>query len=47
MNLGAVAATGERLVLLNDDVEVISERWLENLVAPLDDPRVGMTGAKL
>ena len=38
---------GDRLVLLNDDVEVISERWLENLVAPLDDPRVGMTGAKL
>jgi GT2 family glycosyltransferase len=26
---------------------VTSEGWLENLVAPLDDPRVGMTGAKL
>ncbi len=47
MNLGVVSSTGERLVLLNDDVEVISERWLENLVAPLDDPGVGMTGAKL
>ena len=34
-------ATGDRLVLLNDDVEVISERWLEHLVAPLDEPDVG------
>ncbi len=34
-------------MLLNDDVELISDRWLENLVAPLDDPDVGMTGAKL
>ncbi|MDQ2755345.1 MAG: glycosyltransferase [Actinomycetota bacterium] len=46
-NVGVVRSTGSRIVLLNDDVRVISERWLENLVAPLDDPRVGMTGAKL
>ena len=47
MNLGALHATGDRFVLLNDDMEVISDRWLENLVAPLDEPDVGMTGAKL
>jgi glycosyltransferase involved in cell wall biosynthesis len=47
MNLGVVHATGDRIVLLNDDVEVRSERWLEELVAPLDEPDVGMTGAKL
>ncbi|SEB45001.1 Glycosyltransferase, GT2 family [Nocardioides exalbidus] len=46
-NVGALHATGERLVFLNDDVEVISERWLENLVGPLDEPDVGLTGAKL
>jgi O-antigen biosynthesis protein len=46
-NVGALRATGERLVFLNDDVEVISERWLENLVGPLDEPDVGLTGAKL
>ena len=34
MNLGALHASGDRLVLLNDDVELISDRWLENLVAP-------------
>ncbi|MEO3938364.1 glycosyltransferase [Dermatophilaceae bacterium Soc4.6] len=46
-NVGVVRSTGSRIVLLNDDVRVISDRWLENLVAPLDDPRIGMTGAKL
>jgi O-antigen biosynthesis protein len=46
-NVGALHATGDRLVFLNDDVEVISERWLENLVGPLDEPEVGLTGAKL
>jgi GT2 family glycosyltransferase len=34
-------------VFLNDDVEVISDAWLEQLVAPLDEPDVGMTGARL
>jgi GT2 family glycosyltransferase len=47
MNLGALHADGERLVLLNDDIEAISDRWVEQLVAPLDEPDVGMTGGKL
>jgi GT2 family glycosyltransferase len=47
VNLGCLHATGERLVFLNDDVEVRSPRWLENLVGPLDEPDVGLTGAKL
>lgn len=47
MNVGCLRATGERLVFLNDDVEVISDGWLEQLVAPLDEPDVGLTGARL
>jgi GT2 family glycosyltransferase len=47
INLGMLASNGSRLVLLNDDVEVISDGWLEQLVAPLDEPDVGMTGAKM
>ncbi|MGI8899777.1 MAG: glycosyltransferase family 2 protein [Nocardioides sp.] len=47
MNVGVLQSTGDRLVFLNDDVEFCSDRWLENLVAPLDEPDVGMTGAKL
>lgn len=47
INVGVVHSTGELVVLLNDDVQVITQGWLENLLAPLDDPKVGMTGAKL
>jgi glycosyltransferase involved in cell wall biosynthesis len=47
MNLGVLAATGERLVFLNDDIAVRSDSWLEDLVGPLEEPDVGMTGAKL
>jgi O-antigen biosynthesis protein len=47
INLGVIAASGDRIVLLNDDVHALSARWLEELVAPLDEDDVGMTGAKL
>jgi GT2 family glycosyltransferase len=47
MNLGVLASSGDRLILLNDDVEVRSEDWVEELLAPLEQPDVGMTGAKL
>lgn len=46
-NLGVLHARGDVVVLLNDDVEVVSDHWLETLVAPLDEPDVGLTGAKL
>ncbi|MGV1006990.1 MAG: glycosyltransferase family 2 protein [Dermatophilaceae bacterium] len=47
MNLGVIASTGDRVVLLNDDTEVRSDGWLEQLVAPLEMSDVGMTGAKM
>jgi len=47
MNLGVLHSTGDRVVFLNDDVEVCSQRWLEELVAPLEEEDLGMTGAKL
>jgi O-antigen biosynthesis protein len=47
MNVGVLRSTGDRLVFLNDDVEVISDGWLEELVAPLDEESVGLTGGKL
>lgn len=46
-NLGFLRASGDVIVLLNDDTEVVSDGWLEDLVAPLTEPQVGMTGAKL
>lgn len=47
VNFGVLAATGDRVVLLNDDIEVRTDGWLEELVAPLEDAGVGATGAKL
>ena len=34
-------------MLLNDDVEAISDSFLAQLIAPLEEPDVGMTGARL
>jgi glycosyltransferase involved in cell wall biosynthesis len=47
INVGVCHSSGDRLVFLNDDIEAISPRWLEQLVAPLDEEDVGLTGAKL
>lgn len=46
-NVGFLRARGDIVVLLNDDTEAMSQGWLEALVAPLAEPDVGMTGAKL
>jgi GT2 family glycosyltransferase len=47
VNFGVLASTGDRLVVLNDDVEVITPEWLDDLLGPLEEPDVGLTGAKL
>ena len=46
-NLGAVRSSGEVLLFLNDDTEVISRDWLETLLGHLEDPGVGIVGARL
>jgi GT2 family glycosyltransferase len=43
-NQGLAGATGEVLVLLNDDT-IVPPRWLSGLAAALDDPEVGLAGA--
>jgi GT2 family glycosyltransferase len=45
-NIGLEAATGEVLVLLNQDTEV-HEDWLEALVSTFDDASIGIAGCKL
>jgi GT2 family glycosyltransferase len=45
-NVGLRAATGDVLVLLNQDT-VVHDGWLAELVAALDDPTVGIVGCKL
>ena len=46
-NEGAAAATGELLVFLNNDTEVITEDWLEHLSYYAEQPDVGAAGALL
>ena len=46
-NSGASAATGDLLLFLNNDIEIIEEDWLEELVRWAQRPHVGVVGAKL
>lgn len=46
-NQGAAAATGELLVFLNNDTEIISADWLEHLAYNAEQPDVGAAGALL
>jgi GT2 family glycosyltransferase len=45
VNLGAATATGDMLLFLNDDIEVISPDWLTNMVALAEQDDVGAVGA--
>jgi GT2 family glycosyltransferase len=47
INLGASHARGEQLLLLNDDVEVISPDWIESMLEYSQQPQIGAVGAKL
>jgi GT2 family glycosyltransferase len=46
-NQGAMAATGEFLVFLNNDTEIIATDWLEHLIYYAEQPDVGAVGALL
>ncbi len=46
-NRGAESAEGDFLLFLNDDTEVISENWLEAMLAYASDPLAGAVGCKL
>ena len=46
-NFGARYATGEYLLMLNNDTEVITPGWLEEMVMYAQQKRVGCVGAKL
>jgi GT2 family glycosyltransferase len=47
INLGAIRARGDYLLLLNDDTEVINGDWIERLLMYGEDPGIGAVGAKL
>jgi GT2 family glycosyltransferase len=47
INRGAVRSEGEHLLLLNDDMEVVTPEWIERLVMYSDMAGVGAVGARL
>jgi len=46
-NFGVEQAEGEHIVLMNNDVEIIHNDWLETLLEHSQRPEVGAVGAKL
>jgi GT2 family glycosyltransferase len=47
INAGAVRASGEHLLLLNDDIEVSTPDWLERMVMYSAIPEIGAVGGRL
>jgi GT2 family glycosyltransferase len=47
INAGAVRSEGEHLLLLNDDVEVVTPDWIERMVMYSAHPGIGAVGARL
>lgn len=47
VNYGVAHASGELVVLLNNDTEVIKSHWIEEMAGCLMRPEVGVVGAKL
>jgi GT2 family glycosyltransferase len=45
-NIGIRKSRGDILVFLNNDT-IVDRYWLENLVKPFDNPKVGVTGSKI
>lgn len=47
INMGAIRADGEQLLLLNDDMEIVTPDWIERLVMYADRPDIGVVGCRL
>lgn len=46
-NMGVARAQGDLILLLNDDIEIIENSWLERMVGQALQPHVGAVGARL
>lgn len=47
MNHAVSLAKGDQIVLMNNDIEILSHDWLESLIEHAQRPEVGAVGAKL
>ncbi len=46
-NFGASYASGEYFILLNNDIEIITKDWIEEMLGFCQRPEVGIVGARL
>ena len=46
-NMGAAQATGDLILFMNDDMEVVEQSWLRRMTGQALQPHVGAVGAKL
>ena len=46
-NMGVARATGDLVLLMNDDIEIIEQSWLRRMTGQALQPHVGAVGAKL
>lgn len=46
-NIGVAASSGDILLFLNDDTEVLMDDWLERMAGYAQLPHIGAVGAKL
>jgi GT2 family glycosyltransferase len=47
INVGVVASDGEYVVLLNDDIDLITPDWIETMLGIAQQSDIGLVGAKL
>ena len=47
INIGAMHASGDVILMLNDDTQVKTPDWIEELIGYLEEPDVGMVGPRL
>jgi GT2 family glycosyltransferase len=47
VNLGIEVASGEYVLLLNNDIEIMEAEWLQEMVSCFQYPRTGIVGARL
>jgi GT2 family glycosyltransferase len=46
-NAGALAASGDIFIFLNDDMEIRTPDWIESMLGFLEDPTIGLVGPLL
>jgi GT2 family glycosyltransferase len=46
-NLGALEASGDVFIFMNDDMEVRTPDWVESMIGFLEDPSIGLVGPLL